>query len=126
MPVSMFTTKTESSNCCARRAVSPSATTIETIAISSGISPATTAPKTSSRMISAAGKPNWSSPFSRSSCESALKSWSSVSSPVIETANAVSTPASSTTATAASTSKTTSGTIVACRSSDTSPSSESR
>ena len=58
--------------------MSPSATTIETIAISSGISPATTAPKTSSRMISAAGSPNWSSPFSRSSCESGLKSWSSV------------------------------------------------
>ena len=37
--------------------MSPSATTIETIAISSGMSPATTAPKTSSRMISAAGQP---------------------------------------------------------------------
>ena len=42
-------TKTESSNCCATSAVSPSATTIATIAISSGTSPATTVPKTSNR-----------------------------------------------------------------------------
>ena len=49
----MFTTKIESSNCCAMIAVSPSATMIETMAISSGMRPATTAPKTSSRMMSA-------------------------------------------------------------------------
>ena len=54
------------------------------------MSPATTAPKTSSRMISAAGSPNCSSPFSRSSCESRLKSWSSARSPAIETSNAAS------------------------------------
>ena len=77
--MSMLTRKTESSNCCARSALSPSATTIATIAISSGTSPATTAPKTSRRMMSAAGSPNLSSPFSRSSWERRLKSWSSVS-----------------------------------------------
>ncbi len=93
IPVSMLMTKTESSNCCATTAVSPSATTIETIAMSSGTSPATTAPKTSSRMMSAAGRPNFSSPFSRSSCESRLKSWSSVCSPVTATANAPSSSA---------------------------------
>jgi hypothetical protein len=74
MPVSMFTTKIDSSNCWLTSAVSPSATTMDTIDIKSGMSPATTAPNTSSRMISAAGKPNLSSPFSRSSWESRLKS----------------------------------------------------
>ncbi len=52
------------------------------------MSPATTAPKTRSRMIRAAGSPNWSSPFSRSSCERRLKSWSSARSPAIETSKA--------------------------------------
>ena len=46
MPVSMFTTKTESENSAAIGPQSPSATTIAIIAIRSGISPATTAPKT--------------------------------------------------------------------------------
>ena len=57
-----------------RAAVSPSATTIETSATSTGSSPATTAPKTSSRTRSATGSPNWSSPFCRSSSESVEKS----------------------------------------------------
>ena len=52
--MSMFTRKTESSNCWARTALSPSATTIATIAIIKGTSPATTAPKTRRRMMSAA------------------------------------------------------------------------
>ena len=47
----MFTTKTESVNASATSAQRPSATMIATSAITSGISPATTAPKTSSRMI---------------------------------------------------------------------------
>ena len=86
MPVSMFTKKTESENASARIAHSPSATTIATIAITSGISPATTAPKTRIRITSAAGRPNWSSPVLRSCWERSLKSWSSVPSPVITTA----------------------------------------
>jgi hypothetical protein len=81
----MFTTKTESVNPAATIAHSPSATTIATIAISKGISPATTAPKTSSSTISAAGSPTESSPDLRSCCERSLKSWSSVPSPVIAT-----------------------------------------
>jgi hypothetical protein len=123
----MFTTNTDNSNSCASRAVSPRATTIATIAISSGMSPATTAPKTRSRMISAAGSPNLSSPFSRSSCERVLKSSSSVFSPVTDTANAPPSSAStlSTSASAASSSSSrATGTIVACRSSETSPAAE--
>ena len=124
MPVSMFTRKIESSNCCARSAESPSATTIETIAISSGTSPATTAPKTSRRMMSAAGRPNLSSPFSRSSWESRLKSWSSVSSPVTATAKAPSSrPSTCSTSVSVSPSESATGTSVACRSSETSVSS---
>ena len=127
--MSMFTRKIESSNCCARTALMPRATSIETTAISSGMSPATTAPNTSSRMMSAAGRPNWSSPFSRSSWDRRLKSWSSVSSPVTDTAKAESSAASSAaemTSAASSSSKIPSGTIVACRSSETSPSGPSR
>ena len=85
--MSMFTMKTESSTGCATSAVSPRATMIDTIAISNGTSPATTAPNTSRRTISAAGRPNWSSPVFRSCWESSLKSWSSVSSPVTATTN---------------------------------------
>ena len=126
--MSMLTRKTESSNCCARSALSPSATRIETIAISSGTSPATTAPKTRRRMMSAAGSPNLSSPFSRSSWERRLKSWSSVSVPVTETANAPSSSIASTFSTSASVSSSSmsaTGTIVAWRSSETSPASGS-
>ena len=116
MPVSMLITNTESSNCWATSAVRPSATMIETAAISSGTSPATTAPNTSSRMISAAGRPNLSSPFSRSSCESTLKSWSSVSSPVTATVKSGASSARSTASTTASVSSSSTipiGTIVA-------------
>ena len=66
--------KIESSNTCVNTATSPIAVRIETIAISSGTSPATTVPKTSSRMISAAGSPNFSSPFARSLSESRFES----------------------------------------------------
>ena len=61
---------------------------IATIAISSGSTPATSVPKTISRMISDAGSPKKSSPCCRSSCESFAKSSSAVSVPVIVTANA--------------------------------------
>ena len=62
---------------------------IATIAISSGSTPATSVPKTISRMISDAGRPKKSSPCCRSSCESFEKSSSAVSVPVIVTANAL-------------------------------------
>ncbi len=55
--MSMFTTKNESAHCWPTIAVRPSATMIETIASRIGIVAATAAPKTSSRMISAAGSP---------------------------------------------------------------------
>ena len=50
---SMFTTKKESSNAWPTSAVRPSATTIETTARTIGTSEATSAPKTTSRTISA-------------------------------------------------------------------------
>ena len=83
----MFTTKIERLNACASRATSPSATTIDGSVIISGMSPATTDPKTRSRMISAAGKPIRSSPCWRSLSESALKSRSIVFWPVTEASN---------------------------------------
>jgi hypothetical protein len=84
----MLTTKIERLKAWARTATKPSATTIDGSAISSGTSPATTVPNTSSRMIRAAGRPNWSSPDWRSSSESLLKSWFAVRAPVTVTANA--------------------------------------
>ena len=56
---------------------------IATIASRTGISPATTAPKTSNSTISAAGSPKKSSPSFRSLFESVRKSSSAVNSPVI-------------------------------------------
>ena len=56
---------------------------IERIAISTGTSPANTAPKTSTSTMSAAGSPKASSPVSRSSCDCLPKSWFAVWSPVI-------------------------------------------
>ena len=58
--------KTESVNPSEITATRPSATTIDRIAISTGTSPATSAPKTSTSTTSAAGSPKASSPFSRS------------------------------------------------------------
>lgn len=63
----------------------PSATMIDAMAIASGTATATTAPKTSSSTISAAGRPNCSSPFSRSCRETVVKSLLSVQVPVIAT-----------------------------------------
>ena len=83
----MFTTKIESSHSWATSAVSPSATMIETIASTIGSAAATTAPKTSRSTRSAAGRPKRSSPFSRSLCETSLKSRLVVNSPVTATAN---------------------------------------
>ena len=73
-PVSMLMTNTESVNPWATAPVRPRATTIETMARSSGSPAATRAPKTSTRMISAAGRPILSSPDLRSLWESSLRS----------------------------------------------------
>jgi hypothetical protein len=67
-------------------ATSARATMIEINAIVSGMSVATTVPKTSSRMIRAAGKPNLSSPCCRSFSETFSKSRPTVNTPVISTA----------------------------------------
>jgi hypothetical protein len=48
----------------------PSAVVIATSAINSGTMPATTVPNTSSSTISAAGRPNRSSPLSKSRSDS--------------------------------------------------------
>ena len=85
--MSMFTTKIERLNTCASSATRPSATTIDGSVIISGIRPATTEPKTRSRMINAAGRPIRSSPFWRSLSDSLLKSRSIVFWPVTETSN---------------------------------------
>ncbi len=81
----MLTTKNETSNACPTSAVKATATTIESSPSSTGTSPATTAPNTSTRMISATGSPMSSSPFCRSCSESFSKSASAVRAPVIET-----------------------------------------
>jgi hypothetical protein len=86
----MFTTKKESSDSSPTSAVRASATTIETSASTTGTRPATTVPKTRTRMISAPGRPKYSSPSSRSRCERSVKSRSMVSSPVTAASNAAS------------------------------------
>ena len=58
----MFTMNRLSSNTCPTTAVTPSATTIERIAIIIGIAAPTSVPTTSSSTTRAAGSPNWSSP----------------------------------------------------------------
>jgi hypothetical protein len=70
----MLVVKIDSSNSWVSRATRPSAVTIATNAISTGTRPATIAPNTSSRMSKAAGRPNRSSPLSRSRSDSWLKS----------------------------------------------------
>ena len=57
IPISMFTTKTESWNSCATIAVKPRPTRIETSASTSGTPADTSVPKTSTSTISAAGSP---------------------------------------------------------------------
>ena len=85
MPVSMFTTNTESVNSSDSAATTPRPTRIESSAISTGTSPPTTAPNTSISTTSAAGRPMASSPFSRSRCDCTPKSLSALRRPVIET-----------------------------------------
>ena len=87
MPESMLTTKNETSQIWPTSATSASAKTIATIASRTGTSDATTAPKTSSNTISAAGRPKKSSPSFKSLFESVMRSLSAVNSPVIETSN---------------------------------------
>ena len=81
----MLTTKNETSQAWPTIATSASAKTIETMASRIGSSDATTAPKTTSSTISAAGSPKKSSPSFRSLFERSRKSLSAVNSPVIET-----------------------------------------
>lgn len=59
---------------------------IESIAIVSGTSAPTSVPKTRSKMIIAAGRPTWISPFWRSSSETVWKSRPTLNSPVMSTA----------------------------------------
>ena len=86
MATSMFTTNRFSSNAWPITATRPIATTIERIAITSGIAAPTSVPKTSTRMISAAGSPNCISPCCRSRSDTSVKSWLIVFSPVMFTA----------------------------------------
>jgi hypothetical protein len=74
MPVSMFTMNTDRLNASDSTATTPSPTMIDISAIATGTRPATIDPNTSTSTSSAAGRPNASSPCSRSLCESELKS----------------------------------------------------
>ena len=74
MPVIMFTAKTDRLNSWATTVAIPSPTAIDTRAMSTGISPAATAPNTSSRTTIEAGRPNSISPRRRSLEDSELKS----------------------------------------------------
>jgi hypothetical protein len=124
MATSMFVTKRLSSNACPIRATRPSATTIEMTAIASGIAAPTSVPNTISRMIIAAGSPNWISPWRRSDSETSPKSRPAVYSPVMSTAKPPRPPARSMTGTSCSmrssgSSVRTAGMIVAWRSRET-------
>ena len=96
MPVSMLTTKMERSNAWPTSAVRARATTMATSASMSGTRPATTAPKTTSRMTMAVGMPKKNSPTRRSCSDSAMKSRSAVHSPVISTSKVASSARSTT------------------------------
>ena len=74
MPVIMLTMKTERLNSWATTVAMPRPTRIDRIAMSTGISPATTAPKTSIKMTMAMGRPKSSSPCLRSLADRVLKS----------------------------------------------------
>ena len=87
MATSMFVTNRLTSTNWPISATSARATMIESIAIVSGTSAPTSVPKTRSRMIIAAGRPNWISPFRRSSSDTLWKSRPTVNSPVMSTAN---------------------------------------
>ena len=114
----MLTTKNETSNAWPTRAVKATAITIDRSPSSTGTRPATTAPKTSKRMISAAGSPINNSPFCKSCSESFSKSASAVKEPVIETAKPSWPFSDFTRSTSGATSsvRITSSSIVACRS----------
>ena len=91
--------KNETSHTCPITATSARANVIATIASRIGTSEATTAPNTSSRTTSAAGRPKKSSPSFRSLFESSRKSLSAVNSPVIVTSNGPASARSTTTST---------------------------
>ena len=87
MPVIMLTMKTDRLNSWATTVAMPRPTRIDRIAMSTGISPATTAPKTSIKMTMAMGRPKSSSPCLRSLADRVLKSLPTVCSPVTATEN---------------------------------------
>jgi hypothetical protein len=74
MPVIMLTMKTERLNCWATRVAIPRPTMIDSRAMRTGISPATTAPNTSSKTTMAIGSPKSTSPRRRSVEDSVVKS----------------------------------------------------
>ena len=78
MPVIMLTMKIERWNSSPTRVAIPSPTMIDTNAMSTGISPATTAPNTSKRTTIAIGRPKSSSPCRRSLVARVVKSLSTV------------------------------------------------
>ena len=83
----MLTMKVERWNSSPTNVAIPSPTRIESSAMSTGISPATTAPNTSKRTTIAIGRPKSSSPCRRSLVAKVLKSLSTVWSPVTATEN---------------------------------------
>ncbi len=62
MPVIMLTMKTDRWNSSPTMVAMPNPTTMASRAMSTGISPATTAPNTSNRTTMAIGRPNSTSP----------------------------------------------------------------
>ena len=87
MPVIMLTMKTDRLNSWATTVAMPRPIRMDRIATSSGISPAMTAPKTSSKTTMAMGRPKSSSPCFRSLEDKVLKSWPTVCWPVTATEN---------------------------------------
>ncbi len=71
-------------------------TMMDKMAMIMGRNAATSAPKTRTSTIIAAGSPNFSSPLVRSDSESSVKSWSRVLVPVMSTSNAASASAATT------------------------------
>ena len=87
MPVIMLMMKVDRWNSSPTSVAIPSPTTIESSAMSIGISPATTAPNTSKRTTIEIGRPKSSSPFRRSLVDKLVKSLPTVWTPVTATEN---------------------------------------
>ena len=78
MPVIMLTMKTERLNSWATMVAIPRPTMIDSRAMSTGMSPATTAPNTSIKTTMAIGSPKSTSPRRRSLEDSVVKSFPTV------------------------------------------------